>query len=183
MESPISVQFGYFIKVGYLRQVWDTNYWLYEEQREYGPGYSGESQVITVCQDIVDFLDKRVGIDVIVIDFSKAFDLVPHDQLLMELAASGVESRVVNWVREFLVGPTQRVRVVGQLCKEVKVTSSVLQGSISGLLLFPVYVSHIWKNSDSSIRLFADNCIIHRKITNKKWKSFRRIWTPWASGW
>jgi len=43
------------------------------------------------------------------IDFSKAFSLVPHDQLLTKLVASGVDSRVVMWVREFLVGHTQRV--------------------------------------------------------------------------
>jgi len=41
------------------------------------------------------------------------------------------------------------------------------QGSVLGPLLFPVYVNDIWRNSDSSIRLFADNCIICRKITNK----------------
>jgi len=64
-----------------------------------------------VCQGIADSLDKGVSIDAIIIDFSKAFNLVPHDQLLMKLAASGVESRVVVWVREFLVFHTQRVRV------------------------------------------------------------------------
>ena len=40
-------------------------------------------------------LDEGVGIDAIIKDFSKAFDLVPHDRLLMKLAASGVDSRVV----------------------------------------------------------------------------------------
>ena len=43
----------------------------------------------------------------------------------MKLAASGVDSRVVDWVREFLVGHTQRVRVEGQLSEEVKVLSLV----------------------------------------------------------
>ena len=45
--------------------------------------------------------------------FSKAFDLVAHDRLIMKLAGSGVDSGVVAWVREFLVGRTQRVRVGG----------------------------------------------------------------------
>jgi hypothetical protein len=49
-------------------------------------------------------MDEGDGMDVIIIDFSKAFDLVPHDWLLMKLGASGVESRVVIWVGEFLVG-------------------------------------------------------------------------------
>jgi hypothetical protein len=52
-----------------------------------------ESQVITVCQDIVDSLDEGVGIDTIIINFSKAFTLVPHDRLLKKLAALGVDSR------------------------------------------------------------------------------------------
>ena len=68
-------------------------------------------------QDIADSLDERVGIDAIVIDFSEAFDLVPHDRLLTKLAASGVDSRVVVCIREILVGRTQRVRVGGQLSK------------------------------------------------------------------
>jgi hypothetical protein len=84
-----------------------------------------ESQVITVCQDIANTLDEGVGIDAIIIYFSNAYDLVPHDRLLSKPAASGVDSRVVVWVREFLVGRTQRITVGGQLSKEVKVTSGV----------------------------------------------------------
>jgi hypothetical protein len=43
----------------------------------------------------------------------------------------------------------------------------VPQGTILGPLLFPVYINGIWRNIDLSIKLFADNCIIYRKITNK----------------
>ena len=50
-----------------------------------------------------------VSINAITVDFSKAYDLVPHDWLLMKLAASGTDSRVVIWVREFLVGHIQGV--------------------------------------------------------------------------
>ena len=91
-----------------------------------------------MCQDITESLDKGVGIDAIIIDFSKAFDLVPHDRLLTKLAASGVDSRAVVWVREFLVGRTQKVRLGGQISKEVKVNSGIPQGSILGPLLFLV---------------------------------------------
>ena len=73
-----------------------------------------------MCQDIADSLDEGVGIGAIIIDFSKAFDLVPHDRLLIKLAASGVDSRVDVWVREFLVGHIQRGRLRRQLSKEVK---------------------------------------------------------------
>jgi len=115
---------------GYLRQVWDMNYWLYEGQHGFRLRYSCESQVIAGCQDIADSLDTVADIDAIIIDFSKVFDLVPHDRLLTKLAASGVDSRVVVGVREFLADRTQRVRVGGQLTKEVKVTSGAPQGSV-----------------------------------------------------
>jgi hypothetical protein len=81
-------------------------------------------------------IGRGVSVDAIIIDFSKAFDLVPHDRLLMKLAASGVDLRIVVWVREFLVGRTRRVRVGGQLSKEVRVTSSVSQGSVLGHFYF-----------------------------------------------
>jgi len=68
-------------------------------QHGFRQGYSCESQDITVCQDIADSVDESVGIDAIIIDFSKAFDLVPHDRLLTKLAASGVDSSVVVWER------------------------------------------------------------------------------------
>jgi len=103
---------------------------FYEGLLGFRPGYSCESQVITVFQGTAESLDERVDIDAIITDFSKAFDLVPHDRLLTKLAVSGVDSRVVVWVREFLVGRTQRVRVGGQLSKEVKVTSVVPQGKL-----------------------------------------------------
>ena len=112
-------------------------------------------RVITVCQNIVDSLDEGVGVAAIIIDFSKAFNSVPHDWLLTKLAASGVDSRVVVWVQKFRVGHTEKVTVGGQLSKEVKVTAGVVQGSILGPLLFLVYINDIWRNIDSSIRLFA----------------------------
>ena len=58
------------------------------------------------------------------IDFSKDFDLFRRDRLLMKIPISGVDSRVVVWVRELLLGRTQRVKVGGQLSEEVRVTSN-----------------------------------------------------------
>ena len=70
------------------------------------------------------------------------------------------------WIREFLLGRTQRFRVGGQLSAEVRVTSGVPQGSLLGPLLFLAYVNDIWRNMESTIRLFADDCVIYRKIIN-----------------
>jgi retron-type reverse transcriptase len=148
----------------FLRQVWDKNDWLYDGQHGFRPGYSCESQVITVCQDIADSLDDGDRIDSIIVDFSKAFDLVPHVRLLTKIAKSGVDSRVVVWIREFLLGRTQIARVGGKLSEEVGVTSGVPQRSILFPLLSLAYVNDIRKNMASTVRTFADDCVIYRKI-------------------
>jgi len=153
---------------GYLRHVWEMSGRLYEGQHGFRPGYPCGSRVVAVCQDIADSLDEGGRTDAIIIDFSKAFGLVPHDRLLRKIEATGVDFRVVVWIKEFLLGRSQRVRVDGQLSEEVRVTSGVPQGSVLGPLLFLAYVNDIWKNIDSNIRLFADYCIIYRKITDSK---------------
>jgi len=64
-----------------------------------------ESKKISL-QDISDFLDEAARLDAIIMGFFK----VRHDRLLKRNAASGVDSRLVAWIREFLIGRSQRVR-------------------------------------------------------------------------
>ena len=71
--------------------------------------------------------------------------------------------RLVVWVKEFLLGRSQRVRLDGQLSGEVRVSSAVPQGSVLGPLLFLGHVNDIWRNTVSNIRLFADDCITYRQ--------------------
>ena len=56
---------------GYIRQVWEDWDWLYKGQHGFRPGYSCESQIITVCQDIPGSLNEAARLDAIIIDFSK----------------------------------------------------------------------------------------------------------------
>jgi len=76
----------------------------------------------------------------------------------MKIAISGADSRVVAWVREFLLGRTERVKVG----EEVRVTSGVPQGSVLGPHRFLAYVNDIWRNTEASVRLFADDCLIYK---------------------
>jgi hypothetical protein len=84
----------------------------------------------------------------------------------MKIAAPGRELRIVVWLREFLLVHTQRVRVRGQSLEEVKSNVRCTTSEHLGALLFPAYVNHIWKNTESTFRLFMEDCVIYRKIVS-----------------
>ena len=84
LTSVVCKQMEHVI-AGYIRHVWEDGDWLCEGQHGFRPGYSFERQRVTVCQDALVSLDEVARLDAIIIDFSKAFDLVPHDRLLKNL--------------------------------------------------------------------------------------------------
>jgi len=67
-------------------------------------------------------MEEEVRTGAIIIDISKPFSSVPHDRLLTEIATTGVDLRVVVWVKEFLLGRSRRVRGTGELSEEFRVT-------------------------------------------------------------
>ncbi|KAJ4449146.1 hypothetical protein ANN_00541, partial [Periplaneta americana] len=91
--------------------------WVFSEvfpnrkQHGFREGFSCDSQITSLVQDLAEEVDRGGRIDAVVIDFSKAFDLVPHDILIDKLSRLGIDKRVVLWIQEFLKGRTQRVRV------------------------------------------------------------------------
>ena len=108
-------------------------------------------------------LDNKTHIDAILLDFAKAFDKVPHKRLLSKLTSYGITGNTHNWVTSFLSNRKQRVSVNGALSHITDVTSGVSQGSVLGTILFLLYIN---ENVQSSIRLFAGDSIIYRKINS-----------------
>jgi ribonucleases P/MRP protein subunit RPP40 len=75
-------------------------------------------------------------IDVIYLDFQKAFDTVPHIRLVLKLRALGIADEIYNWIEDWLNDRMQRVIVLGANSDRITVKSGVPQGSVLGPLLF-----------------------------------------------
>ena len=77
------------------------------------PGRSCSSQLIEAMEDWSAAVEDWDPLDVVYLDFAKAFDSVPHLRLLSKLRAYGVRGRLLDWIEAFLIGRRQRVVVQG----------------------------------------------------------------------
>ena len=102
-------------------------------------------------------LDKGTPVDVAFLDFSKAFDVVPHKSLLEKVRSHGIQGSVLKWLQSFLTGRRQRVVVEEAQSMWRPVGSGVFQGSILGPSLFLLYINNLPSVSICSTKLFADD--------------------------
>lgn len=100
--------------------------------------------------------------------FSKAFDTVPHQRLLYKLEYYGISGNTIDWIRSWITTRTQTVVVDGESSSEVHVASGVPQGTVLGPLLFLLFINDIGEGIDSSIKLFADDCVLIRQVKGKE---------------
>ena len=144
----------------------DENNILNDVQHGFRPGHSCETQLIITSQDVAHSLDQKEQVDAVALDFSKAFDRVPHNRLLHKLHHYGIHDNLIRWIRVFLTERLQRVVVDGESSEWVPVTSGVPQGTVLGPLLFISFINDIVDGISSKIRLFADDCLLYRPITD-----------------
>ena len=76
---------------------------------------------------VAGYVDEGVPVDVVFLDFQKAFDKVPHVRLLKKLEACGIQGNVLSWIREWLRDRKQRVVLNGEKSDWVEITSGVPQ--------------------------------------------------------
>ena len=111
-----------------------------------------------------NILEEGSGLDVIYLDYKKAFDTVPHQKLLHKLKGLRLGDVLTKWIEQFLLGRQMRVHVNGSFSSWIDVISGIPQGSVLGPLLFLIFVNDLSDWVKSSILMFADDTKIWTKI-------------------
>ena len=135
-----------------------------EEQHGFVPGRSCITQLLICLEQWTDLVDQGYPVDIIYMDFQKAFDSVPHRRLLMKVKAYGIDGYVLRWLEDFLIGRKQRVIISKDTSDWAEVISGIPQGSVLGPLLFVIYINDIPSGIHSMMKIFADDTKMYRAI-------------------
>ena len=137
-----------------------------DNQHGFVPGHNCITQLLVCLDDWTSVMESSEEFDVIYMDFSKAFDSVAHERLLVKLQNNGIKGDLLQWIRSFLSGRPQCVNVNGILSDWKDVISGVPQGSIIGPILFVIFINDMPDEVKESVcKLFADNCKLYRNVS------------------
>ena len=125
------------------------------------------TQLLEVLNDFTKLIEMKDNIDVIYLDFSKAFDTVPHMRLINKLKAYGIEGNLIKWITNFLSDRKQRVKVNSSYSDYAPVISGIPQGSILGPILFVIYINDLPEIIENSCKIFADDTKLYASPKNK----------------
>jgi len=117
--------------------------------------------------DLLQSYDQNKQTGVVILDFSMAFDIVPHDKLMYKLEKYG-KGDFHKYLTSFLTKREMRVIREGEQPNKAVVESGVPQGTVLGSLLFLCQTNDLPECVKSQVRLFADDCLLYRQIKNRE---------------
>ena len=137
-------------------------------QHGFRKAHSCESQLLITLDDLCATFEQKTQTDIGIMDFSRAFDTVPHKRLLGKLAHYSIQGRTNSWIHAFLTGRSMSVVVDGESSEPTLVLSGVPQGTVLRPLLFLISINDMPSqvSKGTCIRLFADDCPMYRQIQN-----------------
>ncbi|KAF7247548.1 RNA-directed DNA polymerase from mobile element jockey [Varanus komodoensis] len=122
-----------------------------------GPPRSCQTNLVEFYDKVSRWLDGGDAVDVVYLDFSKTFDIVPHDILVEKLRSLGIHQSTVWWIRAWLTDRKQKVAISGKSSGWRPVVSGVPQGSVLGPILFNLFINDMGEGVNSLLIKFADD--------------------------
>jgi hypothetical protein len=166
----------------------ESNNIVYEMQYGFRTNRSCESQIISLTHQLEQNNVKNIQTDLIIMDFTKAFEKVPHKRLISKPKYYGISGQITIWITSLFANRTQTVLLENTTSEKNAVTSGVPQGTVLVPILFLIYINDLPDYiKHSQIRLFADDNIIYRPIKTQadciKLQEDLESAVKWEHGW
>ena len=144
------------------------NHLFSDDQYGFRPGRSCVVQLLEILDEWTKLLDNGNPVDIVYLDFSKAFDTVSHERLLFKLHKLGIRGSVLNWIKSFLTDREQCVRVGTNTSSWSEVISGVPQGSVLGPVLFLCFINDQPNVVEGIVKIFADDTKLYACVSKEE---------------
>ena len=148
-----------------------SNNLLNSSQHGFWASKSCQTNLIEYMNTLTKLVDEGHSIDIIYLDFAKAFDKVPHLRLLNKLEGHGISGKVLNWIQNWLTNRQQRVVLNGNVSEWLPVKSGVPQGSVLGPTCFVIFINdldEVLNLVDGFVYKFADDTKYGRTVRSEE---------------